>query len=153
MVPTLSSTRWLFGLRNLASLIPLRNVWNFGHRKMGPLCSTLPTHLCSWITSNAECMSAVIHTGCNCTWIEHRSAQDEDAWCWQLWFPHWDPHGPIQPLQTLVMLLHGVCMVRSSLQATYAKGHFTHKVEGPWPRQCTSSHWSKRRRLSKFTSH
>ena len=33
------------------------------------------------------------------------------------------------------------------------RGHFTHKAEGPSPWRCKSSHWSKRWRLSKFTSH
>ena len=32
-------------------------------------------------------------------------------------------------------------------------GHFTHKAEGPWPLPSKSSHWSKGRGPSKFTSH
>ena len=33
------------------------------------------------------------------------------------------------------------------------KGHFTHKIEGPWPLQCKSSHWLKGTNHLKFISH
>ena len=44
---------------------------------MGTFCSTLLTHLTGWITSNVECMRTVIHTACNCNWIEQGYAQDD----------------------------------------------------------------------------
>ena len=74
---TLSSTWWLVRPLRPTRLIPLRNVWTFGQRKKGPICGTLPTYLTGWITSNAECMSKVTHTACNCNWIEQGSAQDD----------------------------------------------------------------------------
>ena len=71
----------------------------------------------------------------------HLRARDHTTWCLEATFRHFFWALTISWSRLLAHVWSG------------PKGHFIHKLEGPWPLHSKIHHWLKRPRPSKFTSH